>query len=181
MLDGQSEQGYLSVENAYDLERAIDFMQVYFAKSPDQPKPVRIHCIRVALMLAADGLPMEIVYAGLFHDLIEDTEATRSEIAEVYGEKVASIVEANSYDPKFTERKPRDRDLYERCVETGYEACLVKAADIYDNSLYFRPVETERRAWFTEKIGLLLELSTPLIGEYAMWKRLSKRYTQLLG
>ena len=69
--------------------------------------------------------------------------------------------------------------MYERCLLCGPEACMVKAADLYDNSLYFIPVETERKKWFLEKMLLLTKMTKPLIGEEAAWKRLRERAIQL--
>ena len=58
--------------------------------------PYMIHPIRVAWILERHGHDDELVAAGLLHDTLEDTDVTRRQIAERFGERVASLVEAAS-------------------------------------------------------------------------------------
>lgn len=56
-------------------------------------EPFVMHPLEVARILARDGLGYETVIAGICHDLLEDTDCTREEIVERFGEPVAAIVD----------------------------------------------------------------------------------------
>jgi GTP pyrophosphokinase len=56
-------------------------------------EPYLIHPINVAWLLADWNLDEETVATGLLHDTVEDTVATVEEIAEVFGENVALLVD----------------------------------------------------------------------------------------
>jgi GTP diphosphokinase / guanosine-3',5'-bis(diphosphate) 3'-diphosphatase len=55
--------------------------------------PYFAHPIEVAAILTDLKLDVETVVAGLLHDTIEDTETTRAEVAEKFGENVAALVD----------------------------------------------------------------------------------------
>src|ERR1700761_6016175 len=57
-------------------------------------EPYINHLAEVAnlLALATDGTDAELVAAGWLHDTIEDTDTTREELVERFGERVASLV-----------------------------------------------------------------------------------------
>lgn len=58
------------------------------------PLPYIAHCIEVVSNLRAIGgeLDQEILCAGFLHDTLEDTETTKQEIIEQFGQRVAEIV-----------------------------------------------------------------------------------------
>src|SRR6185295_6702969 len=57
-------------------------------------EPYINHLTEVANLLATaiDGADAELVAAGWLHDTIEDTDTTREELAEKFGERVAALV-----------------------------------------------------------------------------------------
>src|SRR5262245_19575277 len=55
--------------------------------------PYSAHPIEVAGILTDYKLDSATIAAGLLHDTIEDTDATRAKIAELFGEQVADLVE----------------------------------------------------------------------------------------
>ena len=55
------------------LEQAIIFLVTTFQQSGNNPKPVILHSIRVALFLYEYHYPEEVIIAGALHDLVEDT------------------------------------------------------------------------------------------------------------
>jgi len=69
-------------------------------------EPYITHPVSVALIVANEiGLGVSSVVAALLHDVVEDTEYTRDDIKEMFGENVANIVEGltkitNVYDAK---------------------------------------------------------------------------------
>lgn len=56
-------------------------------------EPYIIHPLNVALILAEQKLPTNVIIAGLLHDVVEDTNITLDEISELFGDDIANIVE----------------------------------------------------------------------------------------
>ena len=76
-----------------DLEKAIEFIkQKHAGQKRKQGTPYYTHPIAVAKLLKEKGFPIEYQIAGLFHDLIEDTDATYEEIIALSNEDVAEAV-----------------------------------------------------------------------------------------
>ena len=69
--------------------------------------PYITHPMETMCILSAMKADTDLLIAGLLHDTIEDTETTREEIAALFGEDVASLVDAHSEDKSKTweERK----------------------------------------------------------------------------
>lgn len=59
-------------------------------------EPYIIHPLEVAYILADMNLDADTIIGGLLHDVIEDTEFTYSDIASIFGEEVAILVEGVS-------------------------------------------------------------------------------------
>ncbi len=75
----------------------IDKAYIYSARVHDghvrlSGEPYLSHPLEVAAILAHMKLDVESIAAGLLHDVIEDTHATREEIQEVFGPGIAHIV-----------------------------------------------------------------------------------------
>lgn len=70
----------------------------------------------------------DVLCAALLHDTIEDTDTTRAELADRFGERVASIV-AEVTDDKALPKTERKRLQIEHAAVMSREARLVKLAD----------------------------------------------------
>jgi len=97
-------------------------------------EPYINHLAEVANLLAAatDGADAELVAAGWLHDTIEDTETTRAELAEKFGERVASLVVEVTDDmtlPKSERRRVQVVDASKKSPG----AKLIKIADKISN------------------------------------------------
>ena len=76
-----------------NLEKAIEFMkQKHEGQKRKHGTPYHTHPLAVAKMLKEKGFPIEYQIAGLFHDLLEDTNATIEEIIELSNKDVAEAV-----------------------------------------------------------------------------------------
>lgn len=76
-----------------NLEKAVEFMkQKHGNQKRKQGTPYYTHPLAVAKLLKDKGFPVEYQMAGLFHDLIEDTDATYEEIVALSNEEVAEAV-----------------------------------------------------------------------------------------
>ena len=108
--------------------------------------------------------------SGYFYDLIEDTDVKIEEIETVFGPVVAQLVAANSFNTAIKQRNERDMDMLNRCKEGGKWALLIKAADILDNSAYFRlRADEEQSHWLLRKMGYFLEISSGELAEEPVW------------
>jgi len=97
-------------------------------------EPYINHLAEVANLLSAatDGADAELVAAGWLHDSVEDTETTRAELAQKFGERVAGLVVEVTDDmtlPKSERRRLQIVDA--RHKSPG--AKLIKIADKISN------------------------------------------------
>ena len=56
-------------------------------------EPNLIHPMAVAEILADLGMDEDTIIAGLLHDVVEDTEYTKDQLIEEFGEEVALLVD----------------------------------------------------------------------------------------
>lgn len=92
------------------------------------------HPITVALLIAETGKvnDPEVLAAALLHDTLEDTDATSSELEEIFGIRVRRIVEEVTDDTRLR-KVERKRLQIERAPELSTGAVLVKLADKISN------------------------------------------------
>jgi (p)ppGpp synthase/HD superfamily hydrolase len=160
-----------------DIERAIKFLVFAIHKSGNNPKPVILHSIRVGLYLNNLGYGKNIILAAILHDIIEDSETSLEEIKQQFGQEVASIVEANSFDKTVADKTERYKEAFNRCLKKGKDALIIKAADILDNSNYYHLAEDEKIVkWLLEKMKYFLELSSKNLKGQIVWDELQKQY-----
>ena len=88
-------------------------------------EPYITHPVAVAAELAALGLDTDTVVAALLHDVVEDTPASREEIAEWFGESVAHLVDGVT---KLDRLKVQSKE--EQQAETLRKMILAMAQDI---------------------------------------------------
>ncbi|MCA9391646.1 HD domain-containing protein, partial [candidate division WWE3 bacterium] len=141
------------------------------------PKPVILHSVRVGAYLYNRGYSTNIVVVGFLHDVVEDSGATLDEVEITFGEEVAQLVAANSFDSTITDKVKRYQDTYERLVTTGRDALIVKAADILDNLPYYRIAENGDEYGET-KIATFLDIAKPVIDSEIAYKDLDKRFQE---
>lgn len=97
-------------------------------------EPYVMHCIRVALAVSEAGFKPDVVVAALLHDTIEDTQTTREEIRDAFGEAVANMVEDLTDSPKEVgNRAQRKRMDADRIIASSAAVQSIKCADICDN------------------------------------------------
>lgn len=87
------------------------------------------HPIAVAQLLADDGQPPRVVVAGILHDVLEDTGATRAELEDPFGVDVAHLVGALTQDAAIRKYRERKAALRRQVVDAGPEAAAVSLAD----------------------------------------------------
>jgi (p)ppGpp synthase/HD superfamily hydrolase len=88
-----------------------------------------LHPLEVASMLARSGCPDHVIAAAVLHDVLEDTDAERSELRARLGPEVADLVALVSDDPTIDGEEQRKDDVRERVRRAGANALVVYAAD----------------------------------------------------
>jgi (p)ppGpp synthase/HD superfamily hydrolase len=101
--------------------------------------PYITHPVQVSLILEAHGFPIEVVIAGLLHDIVEDYGYEIRRIAWQFGERVAGMVDALSERKVDGQGKKRSWDERKRGAlkqlrQADNEAAAVKAADTLHNA-----------------------------------------------
>jgi hypothetical protein len=112
------------------IEDAIAFAaQAHLGQLARLSEPYVFHPLRVMMLVKeAGGSEVELAAAAL-HDVVEDTDTTIEEIAQLFGPEVAGLVDAMS------RRDGEDYVAYvERCAAAGPSAIRLKHADLTDNS-----------------------------------------------
>lgn len=120
------EDGVAQVRRAYEVAEEAHSGQIR-----DEGSPYIVHPVRVALSLV-DELSIftpSLICSALLHDVIEDSEVTRADVARMFDEQIAEVVWLLT---KFEDVSLREYlTRIEAAAETG--APLVKLCDRLDN------------------------------------------------
>ena len=92
-----------------------------------QGTPYYLHPVEVCNILKENGFPFEYQVAGLFHDLLEDTETTYDEIVQISNKEIAEAVRL------VTKEKGYNMQDYISRISNNEIAKMVKLADRLHN------------------------------------------------
>ena len=109
-----------------DAERAAAFAAHAHRDQRYGAEPYSTHLAAVRLVLYDFSLAGDLAVAAWLHDVLEDTETTREEIAALFGDDVAALVEAVT--GRGQNRKARIANAYGK-IEAMPEALYLKLAD----------------------------------------------------
>jgi len=163
---------YDPISNFKKIEKAIVFLVQAIAISGNNPKPVILHSILVGLSLAKLDYPIYIIQARFLHDVIEDSEARVEGIKEKFGDKVATIVSACTYDHSIQNKVEQYKDAMGRAAETGKNALVVMAADLIQNEPYYNQEDFTQYPW--GKIKYFIEFAEPTLFADPIWEEFEK-------
>lgn len=101
-------------------------------------EPYFIHCVAVATILADWGMDKNMVISGLLHDTIEDTNISKDDITNRYGEDVLHLVESvtNLSGIKFNSRNHKKAENFMKMFisfANDIRAIIIKLADRLHN------------------------------------------------
>ncbi len=165
----------------HDLEKAMDeaimFLSKAFSKSGRNSKPVIMHSIRTGMELFNRGYSKDIVLAGLLHDILEDTDCSKEHLEEAFGSRIASLVDAATFDRSIPGKRERNLDVFLRCRKLGFDALIVKCADILDNIDYFTPTPgyEDLCEMLMQKYHDFLDISRDMIGSEPLFADLETK------
>ncbi|MHC5251181.1 HD domain-containing protein [Listeria kieliensis] len=112
------------------------------------------HPFNVARILSSAGFPEYVVAAGLLHDVVEDTDVTRTDIVNEFGEKTANLVMAHTED-KSKSWEERKSHTIETVRNGNLEVKALIVADKLDNlsSIRYAMSMEGNRVWNHFKRG----------------------------
>ena len=131
-----------------------------FAVKKHRMTPLRIngkeyftHPVAVSEILRDKGFDVEVQIIGLFHDLLEDTDATEAEILDLSNNNVLEAVIL------LTKEEGYDMDEYIRRISANEKACAVKLADRIHNLLSSIDTPEEwRHEYYMDTLDYFCEL-----------------------
>ena len=168
-------------QHVHEIEEAVVFLVTRMLESGHNPKPVIFHSVRAGVYLYNFNYEPDIVKAGILHDIIEDSDTSIVEIAERFGNKVAQLVQANTFDHTVGDRAAQGDECLQRCLKYGRDALIVKAADKLENSFYVvDPISAKdwSEFWVAE-MRHMLDVSQPVIGNEPIWQELNQQCQKL--
>ncbi|UCB43939.1 MAG: HD domain-containing protein [Dehalococcoidales bacterium] len=168
-------------QDAQEIEEAVVFLVTRMMESGHNPKPVVLHSVRMGMYLYNYSYEPDIVKAAILHDITEDSDTSIDEIKERFGERVAQLVQANTFDSTAGDRAVQGEECLQRCLEYGMDAFIVKAADKLENSFYVvDPVAA--RDWsefWVAEMRHMLDVAQPVIGSEPIWQELNQQCHKL--
>ena len=133
-------------------------------------EPYIIHPVAVASLLADMKLDCETLMAALLHDVIEDTETSREDLAERFGATVASLVEGVSKLDKlqFNSKEEAQAENYRKMIMAMVQdirVILIKLADRTHNMRTIQHLRPDKRRRIARET---LEIYAPLAHRLGM-------------
>jgi guanosine-3',5'-bis(diphosphate) 3'-pyrophosphohydrolase len=130
----------------------------------DDGTPYITHPVAVAELLHDAGFDDDVVAAALLHDVVEDTEMGRDEIAERFGDRVAELVDALSEDEGIQDYEDRKREHREQVEASGRDAIAIYIADKLSN------LRDMRRIYAEEGEAIASRFKAPLDVRVGLWR-----------
>jgi (p)ppGpp synthase/HD superfamily hydrolase len=169
-----------SPQQANEIQEAVVFLVTRMLESGHNPKPVIFHSIRVGVHLYNLNYESDIVKAGILHDIIEDSDTSLAEVAERFGEKVAELVQANTFDYTVGDRAAQGVECFQRCLKCGRDALVVKAADRLENSHYWSPtLPKDFSEFWVAEMRHEVDISRPILKDEPIWQELNRQCQRL--
>lgn len=144
---------YVKSKHVDDIKRAYFFAkQAHEGQTRRSNEPYITHPLAVAHVLAMMHMDHECIMAGLLHDVIEDTEVSREELAAEFSEEVALLVDgvSNLEKAAFETRQQAQAENLRKmmlAMSNDIRVIIVKLADRLHNmrTLGHLPSDKRRR------------------------------------
>jgi len=165
---------------AKEIQEAVVFLVTRMLESGHNPKPVVFHSVCVGVRLYNLNYEPNIVKAGILHDIIEDSDTSLAEIVERFGEKVAQVVQSNTFDQTVGNRAAQGIECIQRCLNYGRDALIVRAADKLDNSFYLEPaLDKDFTEFWVAEMRYLVDISRHILKVEPIWQELNQQCQKL--
>ncbi|MDD7511435.1 MAG: bifunctional (p)ppGpp synthetase/guanosine-3',5'-bis(diphosphate) 3'-pyrophosphohydrolase [Peptostreptococcaceae bacterium] len=167
----------LEINSGYDrllIGKALDLATtLHKGQARKSGEPYIVHPMAVAIILAELGMDDATLISGLLHDVVEDTDYTREELIEGFGEEVALLVDgvtklgAIKFDSKEEAQAENLRKMF-LAMSKDIRVLIIKLADRLHN---MRTIEFMKPEKIIEKSRETLDIYAPLasrLGIYAV-------------
>ncbi len=157
--ENMTENDVSLVEKAYFIAKKAHEGQFRFSG-----EPYIIHPISVAIILYNLGMDGESMAAALLHDVVEDTDMTKENIQEEFGEDVANLVEGVTKlgkVPIFTKEEQQAENVRKMLMAMSQDirVIIIKLADRIHNMRTLSFMRPDKRR---EKAQETLEIYAPI-------------------
>ncbi|UJF19281.1 bifunctional GTP diphosphokinase/guanosine-3',5'-bis pyrophosphate 3'-pyrophosphohydrolase [Vibrio sp. SS-MA-C1-2] len=154
-----SESQIESLKDAYIVAR-----DAHQGQTRSTGEPYIIHPVAVARILAEMRLDNETLMAALLHDVIEDTEVSKEELADRFGQPVAELVDGVSKldKIKFRDKKEAQAENFRKMIMAMVQdirVILIKLADRTHNMRTLGALRPDKRRRIAKET---LEIFSPL-------------------
>ncbi|WP_068315922.1 RelA/SpoT family protein [Polycladidibacter hongkongensis] len=132
--------------------------------------PYFSHPLEVAAILTKLKLDDATIAVALLHDTIEDTDATRAEIDQLFGEEIGKLVEGLTKISRLdlVSRRAKQAENFRKlllAISDDVRVLLVKLADRLHNMRTLHHMREDKRARIAEET---MEIYAPLAGRMGM-------------
>jgi len=184
LLTGLREQieTYLDQQQVELVEQAYIFARdAHEGQKRTSGDPYITHPVAVARILSEIHLDHQTIMAALMHDVIEDTEVSRDELAEKFGESVAELVEGVSKltKIKFSTRAEAQAENFRKMMMAmvrDIRVIMIKLADRLHNMRTLGSLKTEKRRRIANET---LEIYSPIANRLGIYS--IREEMQVLG
>ena len=157
--ENMTENDVSLVEKAYFIAKKAHEGQFRFSG-----EPYIIHPVSVAIILYNLGMDGESMAAALLHDVVEDTDMTKENIQEEFGEDVANLVEGVTKlgkVPIFTKEEQQAENVRKMLMAMSQDirVIIIKLADRIHNMRTLSFMRPDKRR---EKAQETLEIYAPI-------------------
>lgn len=100
--------------------------------------PYVVHLLEAVEIVATITPDQELLAAAVLHDVLEDTKVTKEQLRQLFGERVATLVDAESDEefkgiPKAVSWRPRKEIAIKRLAEASLDTKIVAMGDKLSN------------------------------------------------
>ncbi len=169
------------------VRRAYEFSdRIHKGQLRESGVPYVEHCLEVAFILAEQHMDSTTIAAGLIHDVVEDTEATLTQIKGEFGEEIADLVDGVTKisELEFKSQEQEQAEYFRKLLLSmarDIRVIVIKLADRLHNMRTLDWLDAERRKKIAQETK---DIYAPLAHRFGMarirWELedLSLRYLQ---
>lgn len=164
--------GYMKEEDLRDIESAVSFIiEKHRGQYRKSGESYYIHPIEVAKILSDLKLDRITIISALLHDVVEDTDTTIEEISNLFGDRVALIVDGVTKIGKYqfnSEQDAKVENFRKLIVSTAKDirVIIVKLADRLHNLRTLQHLREDKQKRISKET---LDIYSPLAGRLGLW------------
>ncbi len=142
-------EAYLSLEDVARVLAAADFADLaHDGIQRKSGEPYILHPIAVSCILAHMRLDAETLMAALLHDVIEDTQFSKQDIEQRYGQTVAHLVDGVTKLSQSSDKQYNKAASFRKILQATLQdprVIIVKLADRYHNMTTLDALRPDKR------------------------------------